>query len=137
MPAAAQTVNGQEFWATKPTIDDLPSVLSTPLSEPLFILGTLFVLLVFFVPGGLASLARRLRLVPVAINYDRVLEDRMLTSVASAEPGKKPSSSPSTCIRPSSRPCSPWRAPMTCSPRSRSRITSTSRASSAASCWRR
>lgn len=28
--------------------------------------------------------------VPVAVNYDRVLEDRMLTSVASAEPGKKP-----------------------------------------------
>jgi branched-chain amino acid transport system permease protein len=34
-------------------------VLSTPLSEPLFILGTLFILLVFFVPGGLASIANR------------------------------------------------------------------------------
>jgi branched-chain amino acid transport system permease protein len=45
------------------TVQGLPSVLETPLSEPLFILGTLFVLLVFFVPGGLASLARRLRLV--------------------------------------------------------------------------
>jgi branched-chain amino acid transport system permease protein len=45
------------------TIEKLPSVLETPLSEPLFILGTLFVLLVFFVPGGLASLGRRLRLV--------------------------------------------------------------------------
>ena len=43
------------------TVDDLPSVLSTPLSEPLFILGTLFILLVFFVPGGLASVAPRLR----------------------------------------------------------------------------
>jgi branched-chain amino acid transport system permease protein len=43
------------------TIEGLPSVLETPLSEPLFILGTLFVLLVFFVPGGLASLGRRLR----------------------------------------------------------------------------
>ena len=43
------------------TIDDLPSVLSTPLSEPLFILGTLFILLVFFVPGGLASVAHRFR----------------------------------------------------------------------------
>ena len=40
-------------------IDDLPTVLSTPLSEPLFILGTLFILLVFFVPGGLASIANR------------------------------------------------------------------------------
>src|SRR5215470_5072601 len=28
--------------------------------------------------------------VPVAVNYDRVLEDRMLTSAAAAEPGKKP-----------------------------------------------
>ena len=43
------------------TIDDLPSVLSTPLSEPLFILGTLFILLVYFVPGGLASLGHRRR----------------------------------------------------------------------------
>jgi glycerol-3-phosphate O-acyltransferase len=28
--------------------------------------------------------------IPVALNYDRVLEDRMLTSAASTEPGKKP-----------------------------------------------
>ncbi len=47
--------------ASSSTIDDLPSVLSTPLSEPLFILGTLFILLVFFVPGGLASLGHRVR----------------------------------------------------------------------------
>jgi len=43
-------------------IDGLPNVIRTPLSEPLFILGTLFILLVFFVPGGLASLGRRVRL---------------------------------------------------------------------------
>jgi branched-chain amino acid transport system permease protein len=43
------------------TIEKLPSFLETPLSEPLFILGTLFILLVFFVPGGLASLGPRLR----------------------------------------------------------------------------
>jgi branched-chain amino acid transport system permease protein len=42
-------------------IEKLPSVLSTPLSEPLFILGTIFILLVFFVPGGLASLGHRTR----------------------------------------------------------------------------
>jgi branched-chain amino acid transport system permease protein len=42
-------------------VDDLPTVLSTPLSEPLFILGTLFILLVFFVPGGLASLGPRVK----------------------------------------------------------------------------
>ena len=42
-------------------IDDLPTLLSTPLSEPLFILGTLFILLVFFVPGGLASIGHRVK----------------------------------------------------------------------------
>ena len=43
-------------------VQGLPNVIRTPLSEPLFILGTLFILLVFFVPGGLASIGRRLRL---------------------------------------------------------------------------
>lgn len=40
-----------------PAVDGLPAVLSVPLSEPLFILGSLFVALVLFLPGGLASLA--------------------------------------------------------------------------------
>ena len=40
-------------------VQGLPNVVRTPLSEPLFFLGTLFVLLVFFVPGGLASIAGR------------------------------------------------------------------------------
>ncbi|HEU0245597.1 MAG TPA: branched-chain amino acid ABC transporter permease [Gaiellaceae bacterium] len=43
-------------------IQDLPDVLRIPLSEPLFILGALFVAVVFFAPGGLASLPARLRL---------------------------------------------------------------------------
>ena len=43
-------------------IDEAAAVFSTPLSEPLFILGTIFILLVFFVPGGLASLAGRAHL---------------------------------------------------------------------------
>ena len=38
-----------------------PDVLRVPLSEPLFLLGALFILLVFFVPGGIASLPTRLR----------------------------------------------------------------------------
>jgi branched-chain amino acid transport system permease protein len=42
-------------------VQDLPDVLRVPLSEPLFLLGTLFILLVFFVPGGVASLPARLR----------------------------------------------------------------------------
>jgi len=41
------------------TVHDLPGILSTPLSEPLFLLGTLFVLLVFFLPGGVARLSLR------------------------------------------------------------------------------
>lgn len=41
------------------TIQELPAGLRVPLSEPLFILGSLFVLLVIFFPGGLAGLYRR------------------------------------------------------------------------------
>jgi branched-chain amino acid transport system permease protein len=45
-------------WSDSERIQDLPNVLGTPLSEPLFVLGTLFILLVYFLPGGLAGLAR-------------------------------------------------------------------------------
>jgi branched-chain amino acid transport system permease protein len=49
-------------------VASLPSILSGPLSQPLFILGTVFILAVYFFPGGLAGLAARLgplrRLVP-------------------------------------------------------------------------
>jgi branched-chain amino acid transport system permease protein len=43
-------------WTGSQTIQDLPSVIETPLSEPLFVLGTLFILIVFFLPGGIAGL---------------------------------------------------------------------------------
>ncbi|MFD6952410.1 MULTISPECIES: branched-chain amino acid ABC transporter permease [unclassified Nocardiopsis] len=39
----------------------LPAWIAAPLSQPLFILGTLFVLMVFFFPGGLVALPGRLR----------------------------------------------------------------------------
>jgi branched-chain amino acid transport system permease protein len=52
-------------------VQGLPNVIRTPLSEPLFILGTLFILLVFFVPGGLASLGGRLRLLGRSAGLDR------------------------------------------------------------------
>jgi branched-chain amino acid transport system permease protein len=41
------------------TVQNLPGVLRTPLSQPLFLLGTIFVLIVFFLPGGLAGIAAR------------------------------------------------------------------------------
>jgi branched-chain amino acid transport system permease protein len=47
------TLSGSEI------IQDLPAILRIPLSEPLFILGTLFILVVIFLPGGLAGVARR------------------------------------------------------------------------------
>jgi branched-chain amino acid transport system permease protein len=42
-------------------IEGLPAVLRIPLSEPLFILGTLFILVVMFLPGGIAGVADRFR----------------------------------------------------------------------------
>lgn len=46
--------------ARTPEIRDLPDFLRIPLSEPLFILGTLFILVVLFLPGGFAGFAKRL-----------------------------------------------------------------------------
>ena len=44
------SLSGSEF------VDGLPGVLRGPLSEPLFLLGSLFVALVLFFPGGIAGL---------------------------------------------------------------------------------
>jgi branched-chain amino acid transport system permease protein len=41
------------------TVQGLPDILRTPLSQPLFMLGTIFILIVFFLPGGLAGIAAR------------------------------------------------------------------------------
>jgi branched-chain amino acid transport system permease protein len=40
-------------------VQDLPKVLRIPLSEPLFLLGVLFILVVFLLPGGIAGARRR------------------------------------------------------------------------------
>ncbi len=40
-------------------IQSLPGVLRTPLEQPLFVLGSLFVLVVLFLPGGLAGAGAR------------------------------------------------------------------------------
>jgi branched-chain amino acid transport system permease protein len=47
--------------AGSPAVQDLPAWLRVPLSEPLFLLGTLFVLVVLFVPGGIAGLVAQVR----------------------------------------------------------------------------
>jgi branched-chain amino acid transport system permease protein len=41
-------------------LQSLPAFLRVPLSEPLFILGVLSIILFLFVPGGLAGAVRRL-----------------------------------------------------------------------------
>jgi branched-chain amino acid transport system permease protein len=41
-------------------VQDLPAVIRIPLSEPLFLLGVLFILVVFLLPGGLAGAGKRL-----------------------------------------------------------------------------
>jgi branched-chain amino acid transport system permease protein len=40
-------------------VQDLPKVLRTPLEQPLFLLGVIFILIVVFLPGGLAGLVSR------------------------------------------------------------------------------
>ncbi len=53
--------NRLQELSTSSTIADLPSVLRVPLSQPVFVLGLLFVLVVYFAPGGLAAIGGRVR----------------------------------------------------------------------------
>jgi branched-chain amino acid transport system permease protein len=53
-------------------VSSLPSVLRTPLEQPLFVLGVLFILVVFFVPGGLARIGQVRR--PRALTLQRLQE---------------------------------------------------------------
>ena len=46
---------------TSGVLDGLPDWLERTVSEPLFVLGTLFVLLVLFAPGGIAGVVARVR----------------------------------------------------------------------------
>jgi branched-chain amino acid transport system permease protein len=47
--------------SSSPEVAGLPAWLRAPLSEPLFILGALFIVLVLFFPGGIAGAVSRLR----------------------------------------------------------------------------
>jgi branched-chain amino acid transport system permease protein len=47
--------------ATSEAIAGLPRWLAGPLSQPLFVLGVLFIFLVLFLPGGLVTVATRIR----------------------------------------------------------------------------
>jgi branched-chain amino acid transport system permease protein len=47
--------------ASSDAVGSLPGVLRVPLSQPLFILGMLFILVVLFLPGGLAGAVLRFR----------------------------------------------------------------------------
>jgi branched-chain amino acid transport system permease protein len=61
-------------------VHGLPSSLRTPLEQPLFLLGVIFILIVMFLPGGLAGLANRAR--PSGL---RRLEHAVQTAPAVAE----------------------------------------------------
>ncbi len=61
--------------ANSDAIAGLPRILQIPLSEPMFILGTLFILVVMFLPGGLAGAAARLRSREAARRPQQILEE--------------------------------------------------------------
>ena len=57
--------------ASSSTVTSLPGVLRVPLSQPLFLLGALFVLVVLFVPGGLTALVGRVGAVRARVTTRR------------------------------------------------------------------
>lgn len=63
--------------ASSATVSSLPELIRIPLSQPLFLLGVLFVAVVIFLPGGLAGTLQRI------VGYSRV---PTLTDSGRAEP---------------------------------------------------
>jgi branched-chain amino acid transport system permease protein len=62
-------------FASSEAVDALPSVLRVPLSQPLFILGVAFILVVLFLPGGLAGTLTRLGLPGLGRRLDDPIAD--------------------------------------------------------------
>lgn len=67
-------------FASSDLVSGLPALLRVPLSEPLFTLGVLFILVVLFLPGGIAGIAKRLR--TGRLGRARAAERRRLEEVA-------------------------------------------------------
>ena len=61
LPGPTYTPGSLQVLAYGFLIASLPAVLRIPLSEPIFILGSIFVLIVMFLPGGIAGIAQRVR----------------------------------------------------------------------------
>jgi branched-chain amino acid transport system permease protein len=67
--------------ASSDVVAGLPGVLRVPASEPLFVLGSLFVAVVFFAPGGLAGLVSgRRRRAPAAARDPATREEQWTTT---------------------------------------------------------
>ncbi|MBL0884922.1 branched-chain amino acid ABC transporter permease [Myceligenerans indicum] len=71
-------------FAGSEAVAGLPAVLRVPLSEPMFLLGTCFILVVMFLPGGIAGAASR------AVDRVRRRGPRGPGGQGSAGPGERP-----------------------------------------------